>query len=51
MKTMKTTIFKYLKKYLIILQLPSGIKLKSLKNVIALIFLIGASFILKTKLI
>lgn len=32
MKTMKTTNFKYLKKNLIILQLPSGIKLKSLKK-------------------
>lgn len=48
---MKTTILKYIHKYLFILQLPFGIKFKSIKPLLALIFLIGASFILKTELI
>ena len=48
---MKKTILNYFDKFLFILQLPFGIKMRSIKPLVALIFLIGASFILKTELI
>lgn len=48
---MKAILFKFLYKYLVILQLPLGIKFQSIKPLLVLIILIGASFILKTNLI